>query len=139
MKVLYNDPNDKRYYKWMDNNGAHDIWYLEIESIYDYKKNGLDEKLVNFLNKWDNKIKKIRDEYIELYPVKRARIECIYNDIVYAIYPSTISATKLSNWLSNEYYEIPWDSLFESYQRDIRDDMEKELGIVYTKYIGFLD
>ena len=30
-------------------------------------------------------------------------------------------------------------ALFEAYQNEIRDDMKEELGIVHTRYIGFLD
>ena len=29
MKVLYDNPNNDKYYKWIDDNGVHDILLLE--------------------------------------------------------------------------------------------------------------
>lgn len=80
-----------------------------------------------------------KKDYVELYSVKLASIEFIYNDVVYAIYPKTVKATYMTDFMRNEEYEVEWDSLFETYQREIRDDMEKELGVKHSRYWGFLD
>ena len=77
--------------------------------------------------------------YKEMYPVKLAKIDFIYKDVIYRIYPTTIKATYKSDFMSDEPYDVSWDSLFETYQREIRDDMKNELGIIYSRYTGFLD
>ena len=41
--------------------------------------------------------------------------------------------------MSEEEYEVSWDSLFEEYEREIRDDLEKELGVIHSRYQGMLD
>ena len=56
MKVVYNNPNDPKYYRWMDNNGIHDIWYLDKTNIYDYKKCDLPNELIILLDKWNEKM-----------------------------------------------------------------------------------
>ena len=71
--------------------------------------------------------------------MKLAHIEFIYKDVVYAIYPKNVSATYKTNFMSEEEYEVSWDSLFEEYQREIRDDLEKELGVKHSRYWGMLD
>ena len=45
----------------------------------------------------------------------------------------------LTNFLSDEEYEASWDALFEEYQREIRDDLEKTLGVEHSRYWGMLD
>jgi len=139
MKVLYSEPIEKGYYRWMDNTGLHDIWYKDEVSIYSPNKEGIPQELKIFLEKWTEKIKEYKETYVEMYPVKLAEIKFIYQDIVYSINPYTVSATYMTNFLRDEYYEVEWDSLFETYQREIRDDLKKELGVKYSKYIGFLD
>ena len=139
MKVVYDNPNDSKYYQWIDNNGIHDIWYLEKTNIYDYKNCELPNELIIFLEKWNEKMKILRETFEEGYPVKLARIEFIYKDYIYSIFPSTISSMTKSIFKANEGFILPWDALFEAYQKDIRDDLEKELGVKYSKYIGFLD
>ena len=139
MKVLYNNPNDPKYYQWMDNNGIHDIWYLDKTNIYDYRKCDLPNELITLLDKWNEKMINLRETFEEGYPVKSARIEFIYRDYIYSIFPYTISAMTKSIFKANEGFILPWDALFEAYQKDIRDDLEKELGVKYSKYIGFLD
>lgn len=139
MEVVYINPKDPKYYQWIDNNGIHDIWYLDIINIYDYKKSNLPDKLIILLDKWNEKMIKLREKFEEGYPVKSAKILFIYKDFVYCIYPSTISSMTKSIFKENEGYILPWDALFEAYQKDIRDDLEKELGVKYSKYIGFLD
>ena len=81
----------------------------------------------------------IKETFIELYPVKHASIELIYNDVVYSIYPMNVSASYVTNFMSDEEYEVSWDALFEEYQREIRDDLEKELGVIHSRYFGMLD
>ena len=140
MKVLYSKPNNcAKYIKWSDNNGIHDIWYEKVTYIFDYKNMDLPNELLEFLDKWKNKILEYKKSYIEMYPVKLAHIEFIYKDVVYGIYPATVSATYTTNFMSDHEYETSWDSLFECYQREIRDEMRKELGVEYSRYIGFLD
>lgn len=140
MKVYYTEPKDnKRYLKWFDNNGKYDIWYEEATMLFDYNEADIPLELKNFLDKWSKKIEEYKENYVELYPVKLAHIEFIYNDVVYSIYPNTVKATYMTSFLSDKEYEVEWDSLFETYQREIRDDMEKELGVKYSRYWGFLD
>ena len=141
MKVLYKEPKSKNkfYYRWYDNNGTYDIWYEKETSIYNCNDTKLPEKLKKFLEKWSLKIEEYKKTYIEPYPVKLAHIIFIYDDVVYSLYPTAVSAVYKTNFMSDDYYEVSWDSLFENYQLDIREDMEKELGVKYSKYIGFLD
>lgn len=141
MKVLYKKPNNEKYeYKqWFDNNGTFDIWYKDAIMLYNYHNLDIPNELKIFLDKWNNKILEYKESYIERYPVKLAHIEFIYKDIVYAIYPHNVSATYTTSFLRNEEYEASWDSLFESYQREIRDDLKKELGVIHSRYWGMLD
>ena len=139
MKVVYKEPNQKGYYRWCDNNGLHNVWYKEIISLFDYEEKDIPDKLRNFLDKWTNKIQKYKETYQEMYPVKLAHIEFIYQDTVYCIYPETIKATYKSNFLRDDYYDVSYDSLFETYQRELRSELEKDLGVIYSRYIGFLD
>lgn len=139
MKVLYENPNDFEYKRWFDNNGTYDIWYKKVTMLYNYQNLDIPIELKLFLDKWNIKIKDYKETYIERYPVKLAEIEFIYKDIVYAIYPSVVSATYTTNFMSDEEYEVSWDSLFEEYQREIRDDLEKELGVKHSRYWGMLD
>lgn len=139
MKVLYENPNNNKYYQWIDNNGTHDIWYLDETVIYQIDKTELPIELKEFLLKWKEKMLEERKTFVETYPVKLARITFIYKDYIYRIYPSTIAATEYYITSKNEKVEIEFDSLFEAYQREIRNGLEQELGIKYSKYIGFLD
>ena len=41
--------------------------------------------------------------------------------------------------IMNIKYEVSWDSLFEEYQCEIRDGLEKELGVKHSRYWGMLD
>ena len=136
MKVLYNNPNNDKYYKWIDENGVHDIWYEDLTRIYsNYNEMDIPQELKDFLEKWDNLMQNYKEDFIEMYPVKLAKILFIYNDYVYCIFPTTISATEISIFGK----EVECDSLFEAYQKNIRDDLKKSLGVTYTRYIGFLD
>lgn len=140
MKVIYKDPKDKiKYKKWFDNSGSYDIWYKDSTRIFEYKDMDIPEELKQFLDMWSNKILKYMETYIERYPVKLAHIEFIYKDVVYTIYPPTIKATYKSTFMSDEPYDVSWDSLFEEYQKEIRDDLEKILNVKHSRYIGFLD
>ena len=139
MKVLYKDPNDSNYTKWFDWEKTYDIWYKDITRIYNFENKDLPEELKEFLRKWTDKIQEYMKSYKEMYPVKLAKIEFIYKDVIYSIYPTTIKATYKSDFMSDEPYDVSWDSLFETYQREIRDDMKKELGIIHSRYTGFLD
>ena len=139
MKVLYEDPKNDEYTRWFDNDGVHDVWYKTIVSIYHPIEEEIPEELRAFLAKWTEKIKEYKETYIERYPVKLAHIEFIYKDVVYRIDPLTIKATYMSTFMSDEPYEVEWDSLFEEYQREIRDDLRDTLGVTLSRYIGFLD
>ena len=140
MKVIYKDPKDKiKYKKWFDNSGHYDIWYENPTLIFDYENMDLPEELKQFLDMWSNKILNYMETYIERYPVKLAHIEFIYKDVVYTIYPSTIKATYKSTFMRDEPYDVSWDSLFETYQREIRDDLQRILNVKHSRYYGFLD
>lgn len=141
MKVIYSKPNDDNleYKRWFDNNGHFDIWYKDTTSLYDYQNLDIPNELKTFLDKWNKKILKYKETFVERYPVKLAHIEFIYDDVVYEIYPMNVSATYRTDFLSDEEYEVSWDSLFEEYQREIRDDLEKELGVKHSRYFGMLD
>ena len=141
MKVTYNKPNNDNYeYKrWFDNNGTFDIWYKDIVSLYDYQNLDIPNELKMFLDKWNKKVLEYKKTFVEPYPVKLARIEFIYDNVVYAIYPKNVSASYMTDFMSNEVYEVSWDSLFEEYQREIRKDLETELGVKHSRYWGMLD
>ena len=141
MKVIYTKPKDDNfeYKRWFDNNGTFDIWYKDVVSLYDYQYLDIPNELKLFLDKWNKKILEYKKEFIEQYPVKLAHIEFIYDDVVYAIYPMNVSATYKTSFMSDEEYEVPWNSLFEEYQREIRNDLEKELEVKHSRYFGMLD
>lgn len=139
MKVLYEDPKNEEYTRWFDNDGVHDVWYKTIVSIYRPIEEEIPEELRAFLAKWTEKIKEYKETFIERYPVKLAHIEFIYKDVAYRIDPLTIKATYMSTFMRDEPYEVEWDSLFEEYQREIRDDLRDTLGVTLSRYIGFLD
>jgi len=141
MKVIYTKPKDDNfeYKRWFDNNGTFDIWYKDVVSLYDYQYLDIPNELKLFLDKWNKKILEYKKTFIEQYPVKLAHIEFIYNDIVYAIYPMNVSATYTTSFMSDEEYEVSWDDLFEEYQREIRNDLERELAVKHSRYFGMLD
>ena len=68
-----------------------------------------------------------------------AKIEFIYQDIVYCILPISISSTYKSSFMSDKEYDVSWDSLFEKYEKEIRDDLKKELNVNHSRYFGMLD
>ena len=139
MKVVYKNPNDSLYKKWFDNDGTFDIWYKDTTMIFDYQSEDIPVELKLFLHKWSKKIQEYKKDFVELYPVKLAHIEFIYKDVVYAIYPKTVSATYKTSFLRNEEYEASWDALFEEYQREIRDDLKQQLNVERSRYFGMLD
>lgn len=141
MKVLYKEPkqNNFKYKRWYDNNGTFDIWYKDAIMLYDYQNMDIPNELKLFLDKWNEKMLEYKAKFKEMYPVKSAHIEFIYEDVVYVIYPMNVSATYMTNFMSDEEYEVGWDSLFEEYQGKIRDGLEKELGVKHSRYFGMLD
>lgn len=141
MKVIYTKPKDDNfeYKRWFDNNGKFDIWYKDVVSLYDYQYLDIPNELKLFLDKWNKKILEYKKTFIEQYPVKLAHIEFIYNYIVCAIYPMNVSATYTTSFMSDEEYEVSWDALFEEYQREIRNDLERELDVKHSRYFGMLD
>ena len=50
-----------------------------------------------------------------------------------------VSASYKTDFMSDEEYEVSWDSLLEEYQREIRNDLEKELEVKHSRYFGMLD
>ena len=141
MKVTYIKPNDNNfeYKRWFDNNGTFDIWYKDVVSLYDYQNLNIPNELKIFLDKWNKKILEYKKTFVEQYPVKLAHIEFIYDDVVYAIYPKNVSASYMTDFMSDKEYEVSWDSLFEEYELKIRKDLEKELGVKHSRYWGMLD
>ena len=139
MKVLYENPNNVLYNRWFDDNGTFDIWYDETFSLINYKSKDVPDELKVFLDKWVNKMDEYKKTYREEYPVKMAKIEFIYGDVVYVICPLCVSASYKSNFMSEEEYDVSWDSLFEMYEKEIRVDLAKELGVKHSRYWGMLD
>ena len=141
MKVIYKEPTkDKiKYNRWFDENGKFDIWYKDVIRLYNYQNLDIPGELKLFLDKWNKKILEYKETYIEMYPVKLAHIEFIYKEVVYSIYPMNVSASYKTDFMSDEEYEVSWDSLFEEYQREIRKDLETELGVKHSRYWGMLD
>ena len=138
--ILYSKPDDVTLYKrWYDNNDTYDIWYKDEVRLYDYQNLNITNELKLFLDKWNNKINEYKKTYIEQYPVKLARIEFIYKEEVYVLSPMNVSCFYMSNFMSEEEYEVSWDSLFEVYEKEIRDDLETELGVIHSRYFGMLD
>ena len=128
MKVLYENPNNVLYNRWFDDNGTFDIWYDETFSLINYKSKDVPDELKVFLDKWVNKMDEYKKTYREEYPVKMAKIEFIYGDVVYVICPLCVSASYKSNFMSEEEYDVSWDSLFEKYEKEIaRLQMENKL------------
>ena len=50
-----------------------------------------------------------------------------------------MGATYETDFMSDKPYTVSWDSLFECYDKEIRDDMNATLGIERSRYFGFLD
>ena len=141
MKVIYTKPveNEFEYNRWFDDKGSVDIWYKDVVMLYNYQNLDIPEELKKFINKWNDKILEYKKTYRELYPVKLAHIQFIYKEVVYSLYPMNVSASYTTNFMSDEDYEVSWDSLFEYYEHEIRDDLEKELGVIHSRYWGMLD
>ena len=123
----------------VDNVVTFDIWYKDVVSLYDYQNLDILNQLKLFLDKWNKNMLEYKKTFIEQYSVKLAHIEFIYNDVVYAIYPMNVSASYKTDFMSDEEYEVSWDSLLEEYQREIRNDLEKELEVKHSRYFGMLD
>ena len=96
MRVIYTKPleDEFKYNRWFDNNGTFDIWYKNVVSLHNYQNLDIPNELKLFLDKWNSKILEYKGKYIEQYPVKFAKIEFIYNDTVYALYPMSQHHTK---------------------------------------------
>ena len=141
MKVLYIKPESDEfaYNRWFDDNGTFDIWYKGVVGLYNYQNLDIPNELKAFLDKWNQKIVAYKEKYVERYPVKLAHIEFIYQDVVYSMYPMNVSASYMTDFMSDEEYEVSWDSLFEEYELEIRKDLEKELGVKHSRYWGMLD
>ena len=41
--------------------------------------------------------------------------------------------------MSDTEYDVSWDSLFETYELEIRKDLESKLGVVHSRYFGMID
>ena len=140
MKILYTKPDSILAKKWYDDGGSYDIWYQNETSIYHPEKMpDIPEELRAFLIKWRGKMEEYKKDYRELYPVKLAHIDFIYQDVVYKISPMTVGASYLTDFMSDKPYEVSWDSFFEAHEREIREDMKASLGITHSRYTGFLD
>ena len=139
--MLYSKPDesDFRYNRWFDNNGTFDIWYKDVVMLYNYREKDIPNELKLFLDKWNKKMLEYKETYVEMCPVKLAHIEFIYEDVVYVIEPINVSASYMTSFMSDKEYEVSWDSLFESYQYEIRKDLKSELGVEHSRYWGMLD
>lgn len=140
MEILFTKPDGILYKKWCDDGGSYDMWYKNETHIYSPEKaNDIPDELRAFLIEWKEKIAEYKETYREQYPVKLAHIDFIYKNVVYKITPKTVGATYETDFMSDKPYEVEWDSLFETYEREIRDDLKTKLGVVHSKYNGFLD
>ena len=140
MKVIYKEPSDSfKYKRWFDDNGVYDIWYSNITKLIEYNNTNIPNELKLFLNKWIKKIEEYKKTYREEYPARDCHIEFIYKDSIYDICPMTIKATYTSDFMSDEEYEVSWDSLFEKYHNEIIEDLKNELDVKHYRYFGYLD
>ena len=141
MKIFYERPEDDLHYScFRDPSNEWEVWYEWDKVVYiGGKKEGLPKELLAFLDKWTAKMQEYKKTFRELYPVKNAKITFVYKDQVYNLYPMAVGATYESDFLTGVMHEYDWDAFFEEYQREIRDDMEKELGVKYSAYYGMLD
>ena len=140
MSVYYGEkPFDSAsLYRWHENYNFLDIWYDEVTPVA-YPKEGLPAPLLAFVERWRMKIKEYMKTYRETYPVKSAKIEFIYEDTVYALFPQAVGATYETSFMSDTPYEVSWDSLFEEYEKQIREDLADTLGVTHSRYSGYLD
>lgn len=140
MSVYYTEKagTDAHLYRWHENFNYLDIWYDDITYI-GRPGETVPAPLVAFIERWREKIREYKKNFREQYPVKMAKIEFIYEDTVYAIFPTTVGATYESTFMSEEPYEVSWDSLFEEYQKEIREDLARRLGVTHSRYSGYLD
>ena len=140
MKVIYEDPKDRIHYCcWCEGDTAFDIWYERATPIYRADDSGIPEELQAFLQKWCDRIEQYKKTYREIYPVKMAKVEFIYKDEVYAIFPTAVSASYETDFMSDTPYTVSWDSLFEEYEVEIRADLRESLGVTRSRYFGMLD
>ena len=141
MSVYRNEKpkGNKLVYRWKEEDKLFDIWYDRIVPIRSACDEGLPAPLAAFLDDWNVRIKEYMTSFRERYPVKMAKIEFIYEDTAYAIYPKTVGATYESTFMSDTPYEVSWDSLFEEYEKQIREELASRLGITHSRYSGYLD
>jgi len=143
MKIYFEKPTDSSHYSCFRATTvgeAWEIWYeWEKVKYLSQKPQDIPDELRAFLEKWTKKMQVYKESFRELYPVKNAKITFLYKEQVYYLYPSAVGATYESDFLTGEMHEYDWDAFFEEYQREIRDDMKKELGIEYSAYYGMLD
>ena len=141
MKIFYKKPkNDVKFSCFRDSRNEWEVWYEWEKVVYlSAPKENIPDELRAFIEKWTKKIQEYKKTFRELYPVKNAKIVFLYKDQVYYLYPMGVGATYESDFITGVMCEYDWDALFEEYQREIRDDMEKELGIKYSAYYGMLD
>ena len=140
MSIYYGEKpsDDTLLYRWHENFNFFDIWYDDVTFIA-HAKESLPAPLLDFIDRWRLKIKEYMKTYREMYPVKSAKIEFIYDDTVYALLPTAIGATYESSFMSDAPYEVSWDSLFEEYEKQIREDLARTLGVTHSRYSGYLD
>lgn len=140
MSVYYTEKNDPdlSLCRWHENFRYLDIWYDDVTYIGNPSEK-LPTPLNAFIERWRERIKEYMKTYRERYPVKMAKIEFIYEDNVYALLPTAVGATYESTFMSEEPYEVSWDSLFEEYEKEIREDLAHTLGVTHSRYSGYLD
>lgn len=142
MNVLFEAPeNAGEYTRWTSDQTGRTAWYKFFQKIpvFDARDPILPPALSAFLCKWEEKIAEYKKSYRESYPVKLAKIELIYEGEVYEIFPAAVGATYETDFMSDEPYTVSWDSLFEAYEREIREDLGARLGVEFCRYYGMLD
>ena len=121
MKVTYVEPKDsEKYNVWFDHTGILDIWYEDTTGLDGYKDMDIPLELKEFLGKWKDKLETYSKKHKDKNDITESRIEFIYKDIIYSLIPSSLGFTS--------------NSLLDKYQMKIREELEEQLNVIYSRY-----
>lgn len=142
---LFKDINELvKWEKWGDyNGGEYDFWhdgvihiFKEYKTYKSYQKTEptLPLELVECLNKIKELLWSNFASFKPTCPIKHAAVGFVYKDEAYEITPASFGLTyevkELNGWE---------DCYFEQFHRKIEEILKTELGIIYTRYNGFVD
>ena len=105
---------------WFDHTGILDIWYEDTTSLDDYKDKDIPLELKEFLDKWSAELETYSKKHKDKNDITESRIEFIYKDVIYSLIPSSLGFTS--------------NSLLDKYQMKIRDELEEQLNVIYSRY-----